>query len=364
MQKRALITGVTGQDGSYLADLLLSKGYLVFGLVRRRVNIHSCALSYLSKIFNDPNFIPIIGDVTDYASIKLAIETSFPNEVYNLAAMSFVKDSWDTPQKVFETNAIGAINVLQACLDYIRERNLSRDAIKIYQASSSEMFGNCIAEREKEGNTIVLREDSPMHPASVYGVAKLAAHRAVAVYRKSYGMFICSGILFNHESERRGFEFVTRKISLCAAAISLGLLKERVPMGNAYAERDWGYAPEYVRAMYLMLQKDNPDDYVIATGESNSVFNFIDWTLRIAELIDRGIINLFSFENPQQIRKNDISSLVGDSSKARKILNWVSGECTYSMKYIAKEMFCHDYDMLRAMPKDQAAELARRVSTL
>ena len=250
MEKRALITGITGQDGSYLAEFLLAKGYRVFGLVRRSSTVYFERLAHLQS---EIELLP--GDLLDQNSLITAIQQSRPSEVYNLASQSFVPTSWNQPVLTGEFTALGVTRVLES----IRVVN---PAIRFYQASSSEMFG-MVRESPQDENTI-------FYPRSPYGVAKLYGHWITVNFRESYGLFACSGILFNHESPRRGLEFVTRKVSHAAARIKLGL-KVTLKMGNLDAERDWGFAADYVEAMWLMLQQDAPRDYVIATGETNSV---------------------------------------------------------------------------------------------
>lgn len=253
--KKVLITGITGQDGSYLAEFLLKKGYEVYGLERRSSTKNR---ANLIQIENTVHFIS--GDLTDQHSLTRVIEKVEPDEVYNLAAQSFVKESWEQPEYTGNVTALGALRMLEA----IRQVNKK---IKYYQASSSEMFGRAVE--------IPQNENTPFYPRSPYGVAKLYAHWITVNYRESYNIFACSGILFNHESPRRGIEFVTRKISDGIAKIKLGL-EEKLYLGNLEAKRDWGYAPEYVEAMWLMLQQKEADNYVIATGESYSVKEFVE----------------------------------------------------------------------------------------
>ena len=248
--KRALITGITGQDGSYLAELLLEKGYEVYGIWRRKATVDYGNIEHLKDKVH-----LIYADMTDAVSLIAAMQISQADEVYNLAAQSFVKTSWDTPVSTADIDAIGVTNMLEAI-------KLVKPEARFYQASTSEMFGKVQAVPQKE--------DTPFYPRSPYGVAKLYGHWITKNYRESYDMFACSGILFNHESERRGLEFVTRKITNAAVKISLGL-QDHLELGNLDAKRDWGHSKDYVRAMWLMLQADTPDDYVIASNETRSV---------------------------------------------------------------------------------------------
>jgi len=297
MGKRAIITGITGQDGSYLAELLLEKGYEVFGMVRRS------SVENLDRIDHIKDRINIRqADLLDQYSIIRLIEEAQPDEIYNLAAMSFVPTSWNQPVLTAEFTAIGVTRVLEA----IRVVN---PRIKFYQASSSEMFG-----KVKE---IPQKETTPFHPRSPYGVAKVYGHYITVNYRESYDIFGVSGILFNHESPRRGIEFVTRKVTYNAAKIKLGLLKE-LRMGNLNSKRDWGFAGDYVKAMWLMLQQDKPDDYLVATGETHSVrelvgiaFSYLDMDYRDFVRVDE------SFKRPA-----DVDLLIGDYSKAKQKLGW------------------------------------------
>lgn len=296
-KKRALITGITGMDGSHLADLLLSKGYDVFGLERRTSTKNTTNIEH---ILNDINIVP--GDLTDQNSILRAIKESEPHEIYNIGAQSFVAESWNTPESTSNTTGLGVLRMLEA----IRESG--RD-IRFYQASSSEMFGKM--------GTDPANENTPFYPRSPYGVAKLYGHWITKNYRESYNMFNCSGILFNHESERRGHEFVTRKITDGVAKIHLGIT-DKLYLGNLDAKRDWGYAPDYVEAMWLMLQQDNPDDYVIATNKVYSVREFLD--LAFAEVgLDW---TKYVVQDPKLFRPAEVDFLLGDSTKAKKQLNW------------------------------------------
>ncbi len=297
-RKRALITGITGQDGSYLAEFLLKKGYEVFGLTRRTSTMN------FERIKGIVDKIELIqGDLIDQGSLDEAIKEVQPDEVYNLAAQSFVPTSWNQPVLTGEVTALGVTRVLEAI------RKVKPDT-KFYQASSSEMFGKV---REVPQN-----EKTPFYPRSPYGVSKVYGHWITVNYRESYNLFAVSGILFNHESPRRGLEFVTRKISYGVARIKLGLAKKLV-LGNLDAKRDWGYAPDYVEAMWLMLQQDKPDDYVISTGETHSVREFVQLAFEVV-----GIKNWQSYvqQDPKFMRPAEVEILVGDSSKARTELKW------------------------------------------
>jgi GDPmannose 4,6-dehydratase len=297
--KRALITGITGQDGSYLAELLLEKGYKVYGLVRRLSIPNQENISHLQ---DKVEFLS--GDLLDSSSIDQAIEESEPDEVYNLAAMSFVKTSFDQPVLTGEFTGIGVTRVL----DSIRKINKH---IKFYQASSSEMFGKVTETPQKE--------TTRFHPRSPYGVAKVYGHYITLNYRESYDMFACSGILFNHESPRRGIEFVTRKISHAVARISLGK-QDMLELGNLDAKRDWGFSGDYVDAMWRMLQQDKPDDYVIATGETHSIEEFVK--VAFAEVGISDWQKHVHANNPKYLRPAEVDYLIGDYSKAKKELGW------------------------------------------
>ncbi len=298
MNKTALITGINGMDGSHLADLLLDKGYKVYGMERRSSGINNVNTIHLEK-----KVIFLKGDMTDQNSLLRCLKESNPDEVYNLAAQSFVGESWNTPEHTSNVTGLGVLRVLEA----IREFNPN---IKFYQASSSEMFGRMVENPAKES--------TPFYPRSPYGVAKLYGHWITKNYRESYDMFACSGILFNHESERRGIEFVTRKISDGVAKIKLGLT-DHISLGNLDAKRDWGYAPDYVEAMWLMLQQETPDDYVIATGETYSIREFLNIAFHHV-----GISNWESYvkQDPKFMRPAEVDVLRGDYSKAQNDLGW------------------------------------------
>ena len=297
MTKRALITGITGQDGSYLAELLLSKNYKVFGLVRRT------SINRLDRIEHLLDRIEILsGDLSDSSSLSAAVRKSQPDEVYNLAAQSYVPASWEQPVLTSTVNALGVTRLLEAL------KTVKPDA-RFYQASSSEMFGQ-VAE-------IPQTEKTPFHPRSPYGVSKCYAHMVTVNYRESWGMFCVSGILFNHESPRRGLEFVTRKITHAAARIKKGL-QNKLELGNLVSKRDWGYAPDYVEAMWRMLQADKADDYVIATGETHSVEEFCALAFQTVGLDFRA--HMVSIESHK--RPAEVDLLVGNAEKARRALGW------------------------------------------
>lgn len=299
MKKRALITGLNGMDGSHLADFLLEKDYEVFGLIRNKAENY---LTNAKHLIGKVNIIK--GELTDQNSLLRAIKDTEPNEVYNLAAQSFVGDSWNAPEMTGNTTALGVLRMLEA----IRESK--NTDIRFYQASSSEMFGKMI---ENPAN-----ENTPFYPRSPYGVAKLYGHWITKNYRESYDMFAVSGILFNHESERRGHEFVTRKISDGVARIHLGLA-DSLSLGNTKARRDWGYSPDFVEAMWLMLQQDKPEDYVVATGEVNSVEKFLD--IAFGEI---GITDWTPYvkKDDKFFRPAEVDVLRGDWSKAERELGW------------------------------------------
>lgn len=299
MKKKALITGITGQDGSYLAELLLSKGYTVYGLVRR---LSTPNIENIKHIVDKIELLS--GDLLDQSSLTEAVEAAEPDEVYNLAAQSFVKASFDQPVLTGEFTALGVTRMLEA----IRAVNKK---IRFYQASSSEMFGK-VTETPQ-------RETTRFYPRSPYGVAKVYGHYITVNYREGYNMFACSGILFNHESPRRGLEFVTRKITNAVARIKLGKQK-KIVLGNLEPKRDWGFAGDYVEAMWLMLQQDKPDDFVIATGENHSVREFTDLAFGAVGISDWE--KYVESDNPLHVRPAEVDYLIGDASKAKKVLGW------------------------------------------
>jgi len=298
MKKRALITGVTGQDGSYLSELLLEKGYEVHGVVRRASTENFERISHLAGKIQLHQ-----ADLLDQLSIIDVIKETNPDEVYNLAAMSFVPTSWKQPVLTGEFTGIGVTRMLEAI------KLLGRDHIRFYQASSSEMFGKVVEVPQKE--------TTPFYPRSPYGVAKVYGHWITVNYRESYNMYCCSGILFNHESPRRGREFVTRKVTDGVARIKLGLSK-CLKLGNLDAKRDWGFAGDYVRAMWLMLQQDQPDDYVVATGETHTVRRLVELAFACVGLDWNKYVEI----DPTLVRPAEVDLLIGDPSKARKKLGW------------------------------------------
>ena len=299
MAKKALLTGITGQDGSYLAELLLEKGYQVYGMVRRS---SSSNLQRLDGVIRNPRLHLVHGDLGDASSVNHLVKTLRPDEIYNLAAQSHVKISFDVPEYTADVTGVGALRLLEA----IRE---SGNPTRLYQASSSELYGRV----EKTPQ----REDTPFQPVSPYAVAKLFAYWTTVNYRDSYGIFACNGILFNHESPRRGENFVTRKITLSAARIKMGLQKE-IRLGNLDARRDWGYAKDYVEAMWKMLQQRKPEDFVIATGETHTVREFLEEAFGYLDLDYKKYVHL----DKSYLRPIEVNLLRGDYSKAKKKLGW------------------------------------------
>jgi len=318
MKRRALITGITGQDGSYLAEYLLEKDYQVFGLIRRSSTITFERIAHLQ---DDVELLP--GDLLDPSSLISALRTARPHEVYNLAAQSFVPTSWNQPVLTGNFTAIGVTQVLEAI-------RVADPTIRFYQASSSEMFG--MVEHSPQA------EATRFYPRSPYGVAKLYGHWITVNYRESYNLFACSGILFNHESPRRGLEFVTRKVSYGAARIKLGM-QSKLMMGNLDAERDWGFAGDYVRAMWLMLQQEQPEDFVVATGQTHSVRDLLEIAFRHVGLDYRDYVEV----DPTLIRPAEVHHLKGDSAKAREKLGW---KPTTSFKNLVEMMVDSDLEQL------------------
>lgn len=331
--KKALITGITGQDGAYLSRALLDKGYQVYGAFRRTADLHIDKLRFLG-VDDRIEFVPL--ELLEFTNVYRAIEKVEPDEIYNLGAQSFVALAFEEPIYTAEVTALGPLRLLEA----IRAIN---PKIKFYQASSSEMFGHVQA--------VPQNESTPFYPRSPYAVSKLFGHWIAVNYRESYDLFACSGILFNHESPLRGLEFVTRKITYAVARIKLGL-QEEVRLGNLDSKRDWGYAPEYVEAMWLMLQQDRPDDYVVATGETHSVREFvevafervgigIEWSGRGVEEkgVDRKTGRTVVTVSPQFFRPAEVDTLTGDYSKARDKLHW-SPKTTF--RELAGIMVDHD----------------------
>jgi GDPmannose 4,6-dehydratase len=325
--RRALITGITGQDGSYLAEFLLEKGYEVHGMVRRA----STETFQRLAGFRDA-LVLHTGDLLDQRSLVDVLRESEPDEIYNLAAMSFVAASWSQPVLTAEFTAVGVTRILEAMREVVPEA-------RFYQASSSEMFGQV---RE-----VPQTETTPFYPRSPYGVAKCYGHFITVNYRESYGLFTASGILFNHESPRRGLEFVTRKVTHGAAAIKLGL-QEELALGNLDAERDWGYAKDYVEAMWLMLQHDEPDDFVIATGKVHSVRELVDVAFAHVGVDPAGHIRI----DERYLRPAEVEHLIGDSSKAREKLGW---QPRTSFEEMIRRMVDSDLELLgRGVPQKQA----------
>jgi GDPmannose 4,6-dehydratase len=331
MAKRALITGITGQDGSYLAEWLLEQGYEVFGVVRRSSAPNLWRIEHiLDRIELKP------ADLLDQLSLIKIIDEVRPQEFYNLAAMSFVPASWDQPLLTGEYNAQGVTRAMEA----IRQVD---PKIRFYQASSSEMYGKVRA--------VPQSEDTPFYPRSPYGVSKVYGHYITVNYRESYGLFACSGILFNHESPRRGLEFVTRKVTDGVARIKLGLQKE-LRMGNLEARRDWGFAGDYVRAMWLMLQQEVADDYVVATGETHSVRELIDVAFGHAGLDWQKHVTL----DPKFLRPAEVDLLIGDPRKAKQKLGWTP---SVDFAGLVKMMVDADLARLANAPDPAAARAAR-----
>ncbi|GFN29864.1 GDP-mannose 4,6-dehydratase [Paenibacillus xylaniclasticus] len=317
--KRALITGVTGQDGSYLAEFLLDKGYEVYGLRRRTSTPNFENVEHIKHRIKW-----LSGDLTDLASLIEAVRASDPDEVYNLAAQSFVAASWPQPITTAQMTALAVTNMLEAV-------RIVKPTAKFYQASSSEMFGKVVETPQKE--------TTPFYPRSPYGVAKVFGHYITMNYRESYNMFACSGILFNHESPRRGLEFVTRKVTDGVARIKLGLQQE-LRMGNLDALRDWGFAGDYVKAMWLMLQQDEPDDYVIATGETHSVTELLEVAFGYVGLDYRDYVVI----DPEFVRPAEVDLLLGDCSKAKEKLGW---KLEVGFKQLIEMMVDSDLDKVR-----------------
>jgi GDPmannose 4,6-dehydratase len=316
-QRSALITGITGQDGSYLAELLLSKGYKVFGLVRRSSTF---GFQRIEHIQSDIELVS--GDLTDLQSLIGAVRKAAPREIYTLAAQSFVQTSWTQPELTGQVTALGVLRLLDAV------RTVD-PTIRIYQASSSEMFGKVVE--------VPQTESTPFYPRSPYGVAKVYGHWITVNYRESYGLHASSGILFNHESPRRGLEFVTRKISYAAANIKLGYANE-LRLGNLESQRDWGFAGDYVEAMWLMLQQDEPEDFVIGTGETHSVREFCELAFSHVGLDYQDFVTL----DERFVRPAEVDLLVADPAKARRELGWIP---KISFRELVARMVDHDLDL-------------------
>ena len=321
--KKALITGITGQDGSYLVELLLAKGYEIWGIMRRSSSFHTGRIDHLYK---DPHEKPklrlVYGDLTDGSNLSTIINDIKPNEIYNLGAQSHVRVSFDMPIYTVNTDALGTLRVLEA----IRSTDKK---IKFYQASSSEMYGKVVETPQTE--------KTPFYPRSPYACAKVYSYWQTVNYREAYGLFACNGILFNHESPRRGETFVTRKITRAAARIKLGL-QEKLYLGNLDAKRDWGFAGDYVEAIWLMLQQDKPDDYVIATGQTHSVREFIEEVFQYLDLDWEKYVQI----DERYLRPSEVDLLLGNASKAKKILKW---EPKVTFKQLARMMTDADMEI-------------------
>lgn len=322
--KVALITGITGQDGSYLAEFLLSKGYEVWGMVRRSSSLTNERIKHFQDKIN-----LIEGDLGDTSSLIRVLQKVKPREVYNLAAMSFVKASWDEPVATGNITGLGVARILEAV-------KIVNPKIRFYQAGSSEMYGNAVESPQNE--------NTPFSPANPYGISKLYGYWMTRNYRESYGLHACCGILFNHESPRRGFEFVTRKITDGVAKIKFGLAKE-IRLGNLQAKRDWGFAGDYVRAMWMMLQQDKPEEFVVGTGETHSVAEFAKEAFKVA-----GISNWEDYvvEDEQYMRPVDIKLLLADAGKAGKKLGW---EPKVTFKELVRMMVEADLDRIKKLSK-------------
>lgn len=319
MTKRALITGITGQDGSYLAELLLDKGYEVHGLIRRTTTVSYERIKHIQDKLN-----LMSADLTDLTSLIYALRECQPNEIYNLAAQSFVPASWAQPVLTGDVTAIGVTRMLDAI------RTVNPDT-RFYQASSSEMFGKV--------QEVPQRETTPFYPRSPYGVAKVYGHWITVNYRESYDLHLTSGILFNHESPRRGYEFVTRKVTRQAAMINLGLAKE-LRIGNLDAQRDWGFAGDYVRAMWLMLQQEKPDDYVVATGRTHTVQYLCEVAFNVLDMQWQD----YTVQDEKFMRPAEVDLLIGDPSKAKQTLGW---KPEVSFEQLIEMMVKSDYDALK-----------------
>ena len=317
--KRALITGINGMDGSFLAEFLLEKGYKVYGMERRTSSPNRTNTSHLQD-----KITFVTGDLTDQNSLVRCLKESNPDEVYNLASQSFVGESWNTPEQKGDVTGLGVLRMLEAIREYGKE-------VKFYQASTSELYGRMI---ENPAN-----ENTPFYPRSPYGVAKLYGHWITKNYRESYDMFNVSGILFNHESERRGIEFVTRKITDGVAKIHLGL-EDYITLGNLDSRRDWGYSPDYVKSMWMMLQQDKPDDYVIATGEEHTIREFLEIAFKCINIDDW---EKYVLQDERYMRPAEVAVLCGDSSKAREVLGW---EPETSFERMIINMITNDIELL------------------
>lgn len=334
MTKRALITGITGQDGSYLAELLLEKGYEVHGVIRRSSSFNTQRIDHIYRDAHFPGarLFLVHGDLSDSSALNTILRQVVPDEIYNLGAQSHVRVSFDVPEYTADVTAIGTIRILEA----IREVGIRA---KFYQASSSEMFGDAVE--------IPQRENTPFHPRSPYACAKVFAYYATINYREAYNLFACNGVLFNHESERRGETFVTRKITRAATRIKMGL-QDKLYLGNLEAKRDWGYAKDYVEAMWLMMQAEQPGDYVIGTGESHSVREFVEEAFSYLDLDWQKYVEI----DPWYYRPTEVDFLRGDASKARRELGW---EPKVGFQELVRLMV--DHDLTLAKGEKQMREL-------
>jgi len=341
MSKRALITGITGQDGSFLTELLLEKGYEVFGIIRRSSSFNTARIDHL---YRDPHeqdtrLRLFFGDLNDSSSLNTIIRQTQPDEIYNLGAQSHVRVSFDVPEYTAEVTALGTVRLLEG----IREIGIQP---KFYQASSSELFGKVIETPQNE--------QTPFYPRSPYGCAKAYAYHITVNYREAYGLFACNGILFNHESERRGETFVSRKITRAATRIKLGI-QNKLYLGNLDARRDWGYAADYVEAMWLMMQAEKPDDYVIATGVTHSVREFLDATFGYLDLDWNQYVEI----DPRYYRPAEVDLLQGDPGKARRELGW---EPRVSFEEMVKLMVDHDLELAHQEQTHEAGIAARKTA--
>src|SRR6266481_3380561 len=340
MAKRALITGITGQDGSYLTELLLDKGYEVYGIIRRSSSFNTERIDHLYQDPHEPNtrLRMFYGDLNDSSSLNTILRRTEPDEIYNLGAQSHVRVSFDVPEYTGEVSGLGAVRLLEA----IRATSLQP---KFYQASSSELFGKV--------HEVPQRETTPFHPRSPYACAKAYAYHITVNYRESYGLFACNGILFNHESERRGETFVSRKITRAATRIKLGL-QDKLYMGNLDARRDWGYARDYVEAMWMIMNAEEADDYVVATGETHSVREFLEKTFGYLDLDWEKYVEI----DPRYFRPAEVDLLLGDASKVREKLGW---QPKVTFDDLVKLMTDHDLQL--AQQEAEARELKHKSAT-
>jgi len=327
--KKALITGITGQDGAYLTEFLLERGYEVHGIIRRASTFNTDRIDHLYRDPHDPQARLFLhyGDLSDGTGLRRILERVQPDEIYNLAAQSHVRVSFEQPEYTADIVATGTLRLLEAVRDFVRH---SGKPVRFYQAGSSEMFGAAPPPQN---------EKTPFYPRSPYAAAKVAAYWYAVNYREAYGLFICNGILFNHESPRRGETFVTRKITRAAGRIKMGL-QDKLYLGNLEARRDWGFAGDYVEAMWLMLQQDEPDDYVIATGESHSVREFLELAFGMLDLDWRKYVKI----DPRYFRPTEVDHLLGDASKAREKLGW---RPRVSFEELVRMMVEHDLELAR-----------------